>query len=407
MFRFAAAKSRRRGPIAKVSRKERQANRELREALAAKFEREYLEIIERGRFDVTEELLGRILTGTVLGVPEEGLASIQADIATALSNQFREAIDGGARLGLRFSGAPSIDIDPSLITDIAERFIRGQGGQRIVGINAETRKAVNQIVADSLTQGFSPTQAARDIGQKVGLTRQQAKALARFEERITAQRIVSEQADTALAREAIAEDVENYRNRLLRQRGRNIAENETQVAIQHGERGFWEQAAASNQVDTSLLYKTWFTVLDDRVCPICEPLHGVTIRFNDSFSSRGFVGLSPPGHVSCRCFLEYGDDPDPSGSDESRSGTIPGTRPPGRGGAAVPLFLIGAALAGAAAALGRGLVPDLQDDSGATILPFPSLPGSGQPGPFRVPIAARRKKRSRPHWRTTSPKKGR
>lgn len=40
----------------------------------------------------------------------------------------------------------------------------------------------------------------------------------------------------------------------------------------------------------------WRTSLDERVCPICGPLEG------QQFKVR--TGRKPPGHVSCRCYLE-------------------------------------------------------------------------------------------------------
>lgn len=58
----------------------------------------------------------------------------------------------------------------------------------------------------------------------------------------------------------------------------------------------------------------WVTVLDDRVCPICMPLHNQVQRLNNNFTGTTsdrfgfenvvFDGLRPPAHIRCRCFLE-------------------------------------------------------------------------------------------------------
>lgn len=58
----------------------------------------------------------------------------------------------------------------------------------------------------------------------------------------------------------------------------------------------------------------WVTVLDDRVCPICQPLHNEVVGIRQSFigtsedkhgfSSTVFEGERPPAHVNCRCYLE-------------------------------------------------------------------------------------------------------
>jgi len=53
----------------------------------------------------------------------------------------------------------------------------------------------------------------------------------------------------------------------------------------------------------------WVTVLDERVCPICEPLHNTIVGTGNNFvgsenDSIVFTGERPPAHINCRCFLE-------------------------------------------------------------------------------------------------------
>ena len=48
--------------------------------------------------------------------------------------------------------------------------------------------------------------------------------------------------------------------------------------------------------------KTWWTNRDDRVCPVCGPLHGQTVDINNSFSSGA---IKPPVHPGCRCWITY------------------------------------------------------------------------------------------------------
>lgn len=45
----------------------------------------------------------------------------------------------------------------------------------------------------------------------------------------------------------------------------------------------------------------WVTVMDERVCPICQPLHNQEVKMGGLF---GGVTDRPPAHVSCRCYLE-------------------------------------------------------------------------------------------------------
>jgi SPP1 gp7 family putative phage head morphogenesis protein len=45
----------------------------------------------------------------------------------------------------------------------------------------------------------------------------------------------------------------------------------------------------------------WVTVIDERVCEICAPLHNEETAVGQSFSGGQ---TRPPAHVNCRCFLE-------------------------------------------------------------------------------------------------------
>jgi hypothetical protein len=45
---------------------------------------------------------------------------------------------------------------------------------------------------------------------------------------------------------------------------------------------------------------TWFTAQDNRVCPICGPLHGASRERWSRFFPSG-----PPAHPRCRCWIQY------------------------------------------------------------------------------------------------------
>ena len=48
--------------------------------------------------------------------------------------------------------------------------------------------------------------------------------------------------------------------------------------------------------------KIWYTAVDERVCPICAPLHGKEVGVNERFKSPDFGMVdAPPAHVNCRC----------------------------------------------------------------------------------------------------------
>ena len=83
-------------------------------------------------------------------------------------------------------------------------------------------------------------------------------------------------------------------------RAHMIGVTETTRAFAQGQRIAAEELVA--QFPGTELVKTWFTNNDDRVCEICAPLDGMTVPSTDDFPG-GL--LDPPGHVNCRCWIEY------------------------------------------------------------------------------------------------------
>ncbi len=65
-----------------------------------------------------------------------------------------------------------------------------------------------------------------------------------------------------------------------------------------------ETTATANMAQLSVLrqagigYKTWSTSADERVCPVCGPLDGRTVRLDEEFAPGIFA---PPAHPNCRC----------------------------------------------------------------------------------------------------------
>jgi HK97 family phage portal protein len=94
-------------------------------------------------------------------------------------------------------------------------------------------------------------------------------------------------------------------------RAENIARTETIRAQGKAELQVWKDSGV-------VVGKVWYTALDERVCPYCEPMHGKTITLKDAFFSKGEEQIgndgtklsldyeaveAPPLHPSCRCVL--------------------------------------------------------------------------------------------------------
>ena len=293
-------------PVAKITRPERAINRQAREALTAELAPTFEALIDTFRLDVDDEIRRTIAATGRLGIPSQSMGSFSAALQQELEETLTRAIESGSQIGLRFSGVQGVAVSPEVARAAAQRFIRTTGSTQIRQIDGNVRRSIRSLVARVERDDLSPLAAANRISQRVGLTEPQMRSLDLFEERLVRQRIPTPEADTQLVRESIGQDVENRRNRMARQRAELIVENEVALGIQEGEREFWEEGIRSGEVDRDTLLKRWFTVQDPDVCPICRPLNGQIRKFDESFSSPGFIGLSPPAHLRCRCFLEYG-----------------------------------------------------------------------------------------------------
>lgn len=95
-------------------------------------------------------------------------------------------------------------------------------------------------------------------------------------------------------------DAAERARRLLEVRRRMIDETNTVSGVIQG----ILVAALLWEMDGKLVTKTYFTQADERVCPVCGPLHGQEIPFRGLFlTSDGAAVNGPPIHPFCRCFL--------------------------------------------------------------------------------------------------------
>lgn len=297
-----------------------QVRRELRDLLAPQF----AQIANASAEDIEGFLVLEL--GTGVPDPARLIAPQQIGTQDLLLEAYESALNAGAQIGARHTGAlGGLAINADRLSDRISDWILTTGATRIDNLNAAQLTTVRTSIDDVLRLRETNTQAAKKIGQSIGLTPQQARALRKFEADAIERRITRLQAraraagqpqeiidriDNESARRNIARSVDQRRERMLRQRGQVIIETELQEAIQAGEQMHWQQLAEDHpdRLDLDRATKTWFTVNDLRVCPICEPLHDVTVPFASAFTStggRGFVGQRPPAHPRCRCFLTY------------------------------------------------------------------------------------------------------
>jgi SPP1 gp7 family putative phage head morphogenesis protein len=86
-------------------------------------------------------------------------------------------------------------------------------------------------------------------------------------------------------------------------RAETIARTETMRASNQGQQELWAQAEDAGLL-TGKEEQEWIVTPDDRLCPICEPMDGVTAPMGGSFRlNTGEVVDGPPAHPNCRCTI--------------------------------------------------------------------------------------------------------
>lgn len=314
-----------RRPTAKITRAERAVNRSTREALTAALAPQLQEVFAAFAAGAGDTVQDRMSRGIRIGSLAAQTKALEENLFVLLERHLQQGIAAGAQIGLRFSGVHGVSVSGDLATATARNLIlSADGARRVRQISEQTRLGVQRVVADVFSDRLSPTEAAKKIGSQVGLTNRQVGTLGRFEDRLRAQRLapITREAfpDTPrgdqLFRQSlqnaeltVTRDVDRRAARMQRDRGLLIVENEIAIGVQEGERAFWDEAIRRGEADPDTLLKRWFTVQDPDVCPICAPMHGQIRKYNEQFSSPvGGVFTSPPAHLRCRCFLEYGPD---------------------------------------------------------------------------------------------------
>lgn len=163
------------------------------------------------------------------------------------------AIDGVALFG----EAVGVAVDLSAVNVEAATWARKYVGKLIKGIDATTRDTVRKAIA------YYVTTPGATLGDVMGLM----------------------PFDTM--------------------RARRIAT--TEITRAYAEGNQFGADALAEQFPGLRVMRRWWTNRDDRVCPICAPLHGAEAAGDEPFPAENDDGpiMNPPAHVNCRCWTSY------------------------------------------------------------------------------------------------------
>lgn len=183
------------------------------------------------------------------------------------------------------------DIWATLSPQTAAQWLDMRGLDAISGYSSRQVETINVMLRGALADRLSARELSDLLSVSVGLTPQQAGALAK-----QTNKLIEDGVDAALvnARTSLVA------SRMQSTRAAMIARTELAAALNGS-----TQLAIEQATDAGLLGQTtrvWVAQLDRRTCLTCETLNGQTAPLNAPFS--GGYGL-PPAHPRCRCVIIY------------------------------------------------------------------------------------------------------
>lgn len=221
-----------------------------------------------------------------------------SDIVGRISLLMAEQIRAGGQLGLPDVGARlGYSFDAS--HPLAVRSANARAARLVVSITNEQRSLIRDVIARSVRDGLTVDEVQFIVSQSIGLTPRFATAVdRRYRESFASLREagVPVRQARAQARSLTAE----YHDYLLQVRSRTIARTEILSAHNEGRWLGWEDSIADGVAPTNAV-KRWVVrvpQLTDSPCPICLPLDGEEVPWDEPFS----VGvMMPPLHPNCVC----------------------------------------------------------------------------------------------------------
>ena len=214
------------------------------------------------------------------------LAALEKELARAFN---RGAQDGVAQVGL--DGIGRTLTRPETL----DAYTRDRAMRLLSDMAAEQRRVL--LVVDRYARRFDLAPARRlDILRAVGgLNWRQAQALLRYRDKLANRDVPTRQ----LRAQMVA-----YGDRLRRQRATMIARTEDAVAENRGREAVWREGQALGLISRRAR-RVWRTAADERTCPTCSAMDGVSVALDEPWDVAG-VAVGSPGevHPHCRCSEE-------------------------------------------------------------------------------------------------------
>jgi hypothetical protein len=204
----------------------------------------------------------------------------------------------------------AIGIDIALNNNLANAWLtQRQSGLAVDFIKAQRLSAGRQLKS-LIDIGESPAQVKKLMQAMTGMTPRSAENMLIRYNQLLKDGVPKFRAVTI---------VEAQARFLAENRALNFANTELASGFNQGAHNTVVSAIDAGAITSTRLIKRWWTAEDDRVCPLCEPLHGKVVGFETAFNTqleqslqqrlptnqRYFSFQEPPLHNNCRCAIIY------------------------------------------------------------------------------------------------------
>lgn len=278
-----------------MSRSQATALLALADRLSPTLKRRFLQAVQRTKDAQSLQALENALrSGSQVAVQQAlGLDTMRAGLARAFQTILATYQAGGDLTAGFLRDQLGAAISFQLTNPRAVDWAAEASARFVTGITEQTRVALREVIERAFVEGLAPREAAPLIRELVGLTERQTMAVINYRFELLE---AGKDADT------VARAATRYSRQLLNYRSLLIARTETVAASNAGQHELWRQARDAGLLDTDRMQRRWSTAHDERTCPICLPMDGQTVGFDQLFEAGdGSRVLHPPAHPACRC----------------------------------------------------------------------------------------------------------
>jgi hypothetical protein len=182
------------------------------------------------------------------------------------------------------------DVPMSVIYSLADRHAEKIGDY----FHASSRDALSQGFATMVNRRLPAKAAANKVMDAYGLSPRQMRAF-------TSAKQLDTPVDSPISRSVKAR-IRAYVDRSFTSRTKKLSAQEEHNIDEQAKQYAWMWLQDKGKLSTKA-QKMWVTARDERVCPVCGPLHGKKVGINDRFVTKEGAFWTPGLHPNCRCVI--------------------------------------------------------------------------------------------------------